>query len=735
MPVLINKEGTTIEVSDLDARARLDDATGEWRLADVRETLAPAREKVQKDKYGNGVNKSIAFASGILDAGTLGMGSTLLAKGAEATGLNRNATDVLKGSVENNKGWRIAGEVAPEIIAAVATGGLSEGVTLAKGGSAAAKAIGKTAATEAAISAAGAIDNGISNVLLSRDDVTLERIASSISSTVGTAGLIGGLGGALSKASQIGLGKAGRYLDEVVAKRNAAANVADDLAGADLKTLQTLRKTELAVAEDSAKLARKSVADDIMAHKLATDSDGIFQATQKATGEAAQELPQELRVLAKRQLDVKKRLDYLTDNMRDLGDNPKKALDILQRQEDVLTKLDDIRVRSADVSDPLSTTLNDFRKSKLEGVPAALERNRALQTSISNSIGPPSSARLTQIDEAMDVARSGGGQPSALQNIVTGAVYGEAASLVNDSGIPGANLLAPALAGKAASSIGGMLFGKLGKTANAIQGRSIAAAQAFLKGASTAARYLPPVATRVLSKVSYSQDETTPTSRRDLASLYKARTDEIKQQTMYDQTGQPVLRPEARQVIAKRLEPIAISDPIAADRLETIAARRIEYLSSIIPRKPDIMGLQLSGPDKWQPSDMEMRSFARSVAAIEDPVGVFERASSGSVTSEDAKALQAVYPEMLRDWTTQVMTAASQAKKPVPYKNRVALSILTGQPLDPSLAPHILSALQQSFAAEPGTEEGTQAPTPQPQFGSVKADSVSAATPSQERAL
>ncbi len=238
------------------------------------------------------------------------------------------------------------------------------------------------------------------------------------------------------------------------------------------------------------------------------------------------------------------------------------------------------------------------------------------------------------------------------------------------------------------------------------------------------------VATKILAGVRYAPGEgketEEPAKGQTLAKLFKARTDEIKSQTAYDELGVPRLRPAAHAAVADRLKPVRAVDPILADRLETLAAKRIEFLSSLIPRRPDIMHTTF-GPDLWQPSDMAMRSWARSASAVEDPDAVLERAVHGAVSPEDAAALQAVYPEKLADFTQQVAAKLPMLRKTLPYARRISLSILTGQPVDPAMDPAIMRVFQAQFQYEP------EPPKPEAQFGSVKARELEPATASQRR--
>ena len=138
-----------------------------------------------------------------------------------------------------------------------------------------------------------------------------------------------------------------------------------------------------------------------------------------------------------------------------------------------------------------------------------------------------------------------------------------------------------------------------------------------------------------------------------------------------------------------------------------------------------------TGPDNWQPSDMEMRTWARYVAAVEDPHGVVERLASGAITPEDVEAITAVYPELHADITQQIIEQLPTLRSQLPYQRRLALSMFSGVAVDPALDPSMLRTLQSTYMEEPGSEGGTQAPKPKPAFRSVKAQDP---TPAQERA-
>lgn len=333
------------------------------------------------------------------------------------------------------------------------------------------------------------------------------------------------------------------------------------------------------------------------------------------------------------------------------------------------------------------------RATAMQWVQPALEKNRALQE------------RIGQLAKAPEAERAG-----LLEKLLGGAAA---------VGVPGA----------------GVVAGKMSRLIAAGRDRIEKAASKVLAvgsaGAAKASRVAPVLATRVLSRARFSAEGRAAEPAGDhLAHSYKARTQEIRDQVAPGPDGRLAMRPDARAKIAAKLAPIGVRDPIAADRLETSAVRRLEHLANTMPRRPELAGMAF-GPDRWQPSEMEMRGWARIVAAVEDPHTVFDRVADGSITPEDVDALRAVYPEMLADFTQQVVAKLPELRDSLPYQRRLALSILTGVPVDPAMDPTILSALQASFVNEPGTAGGTQAPMPTAQFGSVKAPEP---TPAQKRA-
>ena len=277
-------------------------------------------------------------------------------------------------------------------------------------------------------------------------------------------------------------------------------------------------------------------------------------------------------------------------------------------------------------------------------------------------------------------------------------------------------------------------MGRMAKAAAESSVRTDRAVEAIMSAGSKAYKTAPVLASKVLSSTSYAPAEkaalpvakATIKPASSLHTSFKAREKELRSQTTVDMTGQVVVHPEARKAIAERLEGVRAVAPLVADKLETMAARKIEFLANKLPKRPDLIALQ-AGPDRWQPSELDVRAFARYAAAAEDPDGVEARLASGTVTPEDAEAYQAIYPERFADLKQRIAMRLPELQQSLPYERRVSLSIFTGIPVDPAMHPQIIAQLQSMYTDEPGTEGGMTPPQAQPAFGSVSKPDPTAA--------
>ncbi len=754
-----------------------------------REESFRGRERtVRLDRTrGGAIDKVATFAENAANEATLGGFGALgeFAGGQDYTDdrLERSEANPITAGV-----GKVAGIIAPTL----ASGGTSTaaralsanplGVVTKLGGRIAQAGKGASALTKGIrIAAGGAFEGGaqgfgqgVQQLTDTADPLTWERATSVLSSNTLMGAGIGAGANLAGKAVEKGLSKAKGYLDDAAAKLGSrsddVAGVSEDLVGLDAKQLREARKTALADvdAEHVAKKAslseghaaetaaleadrvvqRSGVADEIGALRRDLKEQKLFLSTKGAKGwegvDAA--VVKEAREIGKVSLEADKGIDRMLRNPKALAARPQRVLDALQQQEAALERL---AAHSDNLKTVFAADTSGERLAALGQVPAALERNRAIQQRIADlakpvaspklaefadaldtlKTSPKTSPRIEAIDAAKDALMTGGAGPKGMpQKLLEGSAFGMVTSLAAPLGP-----LAPMLGAKISGIVGDLVFGRMGKAAAEAAKRTSAAVGAFLDVTGKVMPAAPVLATKVLSAVAYAppkhaKKDASPAPKSTLASLYKERADEIRSQVSPGPMG-PVMRRDARERVSEHLRPIAAMDPILADRMETLAARRLEFLASKLPKRPDL-GVMRTGPDRWQPSDMEMRTFARYAAGVEDPGAIEERVAAGTVTPEDAEVMSAVYPERKAEHVRQIIEKLGELREQLPYARRLALSIYSGVPVDAAMSPPVLRILQASFAEEPGTEGGMQAPRAAPQFGSVKSQD---ATPSQTR--
>ena len=569
---------------------------------------------------------------------------------------------------------------------------------------------------------AAQVSAGARELATTGDALAAEHVASTLSSKA----LLGGAGEL--NAGERALARSGRALDEATVARSGLRDVPADLMGlddaglreasnAEKLALKTQAGEERASLEELRKPQREELVNDIRdMHQELQEERPIFKAAAGADVRAVDGMKDVASQLNKSYRGLRGKLD----NPLRAAESPDLLLGDLQMRQ---TALETLQAKAPELRALLG---DDARAAALEHVDGALEQTKQQIDRIkalNSRTTPVASSRLTSLEagvsprlNAIDAAREAlkvAPEVGLAQKGLKAGVFAAGTALAH--AIPGVGILAP-FAGKWASEAIGRTFEHLAAAKAGAVALSGKALESFLSTAKAAAPRVVNTATQVLARASFGASTSEAKTGDGLADLYKARAGELRQQTMYAPDGSTVVRPEVRQGIAQRLAPIAQVNPRLADQLETIAVRKLEYLSTVMPRRPDIGGLQI-GPDRYKPDDLTIRSWARSVRAVEDPHSVELDLAHGIVTPEAAKAYRAVYPERFLAMQTAIFHAAPALSKSLPMKKKIALSVFTGIPCTPAMTPNVIAVLQASFAMEPGSAGGTQAPRPLPQFG------------------
>jgi hypothetical protein len=665
------------------------------------------RERVTEEQFGGTLGAKLEqLGRGALAELTAG-GSELLAREADPFERERQARK-REAESEYFTGGQVVGGVAGAL-APVGVAGIA--------GRAARGRLGRIgeSVVEGAVSGAGA---GVADLAIQEDPITLERAASTISSNALFGAGVGGATSALGHAAERGLLRARKIADEMKAG-----------GGVPLE----------------------SNASALRAYRTQTDEVNPWLVVE---GE-------DRAVLTK----AKKRIRRLLDEPIGLEESPWRALDPLRREAAALRRTIDqseelaARLAKEDTSmaSKILEDLGDASDVKIKGKAATrygafsgtkasarkgvtVPRDEALRFQAALASGEVAGARKTALDQlggvleqnealqASIVAAREAGKESALEKQAKTYALG-AATGVLPGGPIGMMLAAPI--GRAADKIADLVKGRLARTTGESAARSGKAVNAFLQAGKVGARVAPVAATKVLRSVAYGPSEPDPHPTGDeLVDSFRAREREIRRQVVTAPDGTSQVTPVAREAIAARLAGAFMASPMIGDQMEAAAVRRLGFLASKLPRRPDFGTIPI-GPDRWRPSAMELAKFARYVAAVESPDTIEERLVDGSLTPEDAEVLREVYPERFAELQRELVERLPELQETLPYERRLSLSILFGVPVDPTMTPSVVATLQASFADEPGTEGGVQAPRAVPQFGSVTRPEP---TPGQERA-
>ncbi|MDL2335735.1 MAG: hypothetical protein QFC55_06870, partial [Chloroflexota bacterium] len=365
-------------------------------------------------------------------------------------------------------------------------------------------------------------------------------------------------GSAKGSTADRALGRAGKALDESAATRTAIEGVPEDLAGLDAKglkqaaidermTLKAQAETEKASLEELRKPQREELANQIrdMHDDLANGgSRPIYSEISTADlGRVAPELKgiEGVQTAQVALADSFKTLRRTLRNSVAAGEDPYTLLRPLQARQGALETLQakmpeilEARGGNAGALEHVDGALSETREqiSRIQALSKSNPVSGARLTELQSGISP----RLAAIEAAQE-ALATAPQAGMLQRGLQHAAFTGATALAH--AIPGVGIMAP-YAGKFASDAIGKVFEHLGAAKAAASARMGAARDAFLSLGSRNAPAAAVTATRVLSQVRFGPSSE-PTGKQDLASLYKARSAELRNQTMYDPNGQVVI--------------------------------------------------------------------------------------------------------------------------------------------------------------------------------------------------
>lgn len=146
--------------------------------------------------------------------------------------------------------------------------------------------------------------------------------------------------------------------------------------------------------------------------------------------------------------------------------------------------------------------------------------------------------------------------------------------------------------------------------------------------------------------------------------------------------------------------------PAHASAMDQTTANALNYLNSL---KPDLVK---KAPLDSKPvaSSTQMSKYINALNIAQQPLIVLDKVKNGTITQDDIKALQSMYPRAYLQMQQKIMTELTNHMAKghmVPYKTRIGLSMFLAQPLDSTMSPASIQSIQGQYVPR----QPAQAPT------------------------
>ncbi len=152
---------------------------------------------------------------------------------------------------------------------------------------------------------------------------------------------------------------------------------------------------------------------------------------------------------------------------------------------------------------------------------------------------------------------------------------------------------------------------------------------------------------------------------------------------------------------------IQIHAPEQNVMLSTTKGRVSNYLKSIQPQT-NAPKLAFDSAPKDKQAE---RNYDKAIDIALNPLSVLQHVKNGTIEPEQIKHLNSMYPEVMsqmsQSLTNRISKAQLKNEKPA-YQTRLGMSMMLGTPLDSSMTPQSIQAIQSGFASQQSAQQGQQ---------------------------
>lgn len=144
--------------------------------------------------------------------------------------------------------------------------------------------------------------------------------------------------------------------------------------------------------------------------------------------------------------------------------------------------------------------------------------------------------------------------------------------------------------------------------------------------------------------------------------------------------------------LSKATQHINAHAPKVSAGIASKASNGVAFLESKLP-KGSIDPYSLTPSlDKFKVSDAEAAKFMRYYKAVTEPMSAMRSLKEGHISKEEVEALQAVYPKLYQQITTEILRQVADKKTKIDYQKRLALGTMLGVQTDVTMSHAVLKA-------------------------------------------
>jgi len=141
-----------------------------------------------------------------------------------------------------------------------------------------------------------------------------------------------------------------------------------------------------------------------------------------------------------------------------------------------------------------------------------------------------------------------------------------------------------------------------------------------------------------------------------------------------------------------------------------VVNRAAMYLSATAP-KPLSRSVTITPiPQKNRYSDLQMYQWGQKVDGVKDPYSLLSDMQRGQLSRSKVEAVRSVHPEIYQAIRDAILEETAKLEKPLPYAKTVQISTLFEAPVDDTMTPGFIQAMQGSVRPVPGEQNGKRGP-------------------------